>query len=95
MALAEQWRETVSPEVKEKIMFYLTIGSQNQNLRSTIMDGEVTVLIARMQAMSAYLDLVGVLMLTTWVDTEEQLEELLPHSSGRMRWIGRHLRNAF
>jgi hypothetical protein len=95
MALAQQWRETLTPEVEEKIMFYLTVGSQNQNLRSAIMDGEVTVLVARMQAMSAYLDMVEVLMATTWVDTEEQLEELLPHSSGRMRWVGRVLRNAF
>jgi len=95
MELTQQLRETLSPEVAEKFMFYLTVGSQNQNLRSAIMDGEVTVLVARKEAMSAYLDLVEVLMSTTWVDTEEQLEELLPHHSGRTRWFGRVLRNAF
>jgi hypothetical protein len=95
LGLVEEWREAVTPEVARKIMFYLTIGSQNQNYRSSIMDGEVTVLIARLRAMAAYLDLVGVLMETTWVDTEEELEELLPHQSGKLRWVGRYLRNAF
>jgi hypothetical protein len=95
MALLEQWRDAVTPEVEEKIMFYLTVGSQNQNYRSTIMDGEVTVLVAKLRAMSAYLDLAGIMMLTTWVDSEDQLEELLPHKSGKMRWFGRYLRNAF
>ena len=76
-------------------MFYLTVGSQNQIYRSSIMDGEVTVLVAGIRSMTAYLDFVTTLMLTTWVDTPEELDALLPHKSGRARWVGRHLRNAF
>ena len=60
-----------------------------------IMDGEVLVLVARLRAMTAYLDFVSTMMLTTWVETLEELEALLPHKSGRARWVGRHLRNAF
>jgi hypothetical protein len=95
MALVAEWRAAVSPEDAEKIMFYLTVGSQNQNYRSSILDGEVTVLVARLRSMTAYLDFVTTLMLTTWVDTPEELEALLPHKSGKARWVGRHLRNVF
>jgi hypothetical protein len=95
VALVEEWRKVLTPEVAERVMFYLTIGSQNQNYRSAIMDGEVTVLIANLHAMNAYLDFATIMMRTTWVDTLEELEELLPHYSGRARWVGRYLRNAF
>jgi hypothetical protein len=84
----------LTPETEEKILFYLATGSQNQNYRSTIMDGEVIVLVARLRAMMAYLDFVGIMMQSTWIDDLAELEKLLPHQSGWGRWIGRHLRNA-
>ena len=93
--LVDEWRESISPETIPRIMFYLAVGSQNQNNRSSILDGEATVLVAKERAMMAYLDFVSILMLTTWVDTEEELEEVLPHQSGKARWVGRYLRNLF
>jgi hypothetical protein len=38
-----EWREIVTPDIRDKIMFYLAVGSHNQNYRSSIMDGEVVV----------------------------------------------------
>lgn len=93
--LGRQWRSALTPEVARKSMFYMATGSHNQNYRSTIMDAEVTVLVSRVGALASYLDFVGLMLQTTWVDDFEQLDELLPHYSGKWRWIGRHVRNAF
>jgi hypothetical protein len=92
--LVREWREVVPSDIEQKIMFYLAVGSHNQNYRSSIMDAEVVVLVARQRAMVAYLDFVGVMMSCTWVDNIEQLEELLPQQRGLGRWLGRFLRNA-
>jgi hypothetical protein len=94
LPLVQEWRQVVSPDIEDRIMFYLAVGSHNQNYRSSIMDGEVVVLVARLRAMIAYLDFVGVMVSTTWIETLEQLEELLPHHKGKTRWLGRTLRNA-
>ncbi|MCK4550023.1 MAG: hypothetical protein KAU49_07625, partial [Candidatus Krumholzibacteria bacterium] len=39
--LVREWAETISPEDEERLAMFLTIGSQNQDYRGKIMDGEV------------------------------------------------------
>jgi hypothetical protein len=58
------------------------------------MDGEVLFVVSQDAAMLAYFDFVYLMGLTTWVETVDQVNALLPPHSGVRRWIGRHLRNA-
>jgi hypothetical protein len=92
--LLESWQAGLSPEERDKTIFYLTVGSLNENNRGIIMDGEVLFVVSDIYAMVAYLDFVDTMLLTTWVESVEELEELLPPYGGFWEWIGRYMKNA-
>lgn len=92
--IVEEWYSSLSPEQHEKIIFYLTVGSHNQDYRSKIQDGEVIYVVSHLNSLIGYLDFIGLIGRTTWVDTIEEMEELLPRYTGFMYNIGRYIRNA-
>jgi hypothetical protein len=92
--LGERWWSDLSPDQRERVIQYLLTGSQNQDYRGKIMDGEVTFVVSHMGAILGYLDFVGLMAHTTWVETAEEMEPLLPIQSDRWRRIGRFIRNA-
>jgi hypothetical protein len=75
-------------------MYYLSIGSQNQDYRGTIMDGEVAAVISGYYSLIGVIDLFFMSATTTWVDNLEELHELLPPESGWRRWLGRYIQKA-
>ena len=93
-AMVEKWYTSLTPEQHEKMIFYLTVGSHNQDYRSKIQDGEVTYVVSHLNALIGYLDFVGLIGRTTWVDSVEEMEELLPRYTGFMYNIGRDIKNA-
>jgi hypothetical protein len=92
--LGERWWSELSPDERERVVQFLLTGSQNQDYRGKIMDGEVTFVVSHMGAILGYLDFVGLMAQTTWVETGEEMEPLLPTQSDRWRRIGRFIRNA-
>ena len=92
--LISKWLIGLSDRQKQEIVAFLIIGSHNQNFRSMIMDGEVTVVVPGLDAGVAYLDFFLLMGLTNWVDDLEELRELLPKQSKFRRWLGRLIRYA-
>ena len=92
--LGERWWADLSPRERERVIQYLLTGSQNQDYRGKIMDGEVTFVVSHMGAILGYIDFVSLMGQTTWVETAEEMEPLLPTQSDRWRRIGRFIRNA-
>jgi hypothetical protein len=84
--------EAMPEEGRGMALWYLTVGSQNQNMRSMALDGEVLVIVAGLDAQAALADFVLLTGLTTWIDTPEQLDELLPAASGFKRRLSRWLK---
>ncbi|MGD9346051.1 MAG: hypothetical protein PVH84_09335 [Candidatus Aminicenantes bacterium] len=93
-AIVEKWYDSLTPEQHKNMIFYLTVGSHNQDYRSKIQDGEVTYVISHLASMIAYLDFIGLMGRTTWVESIEEMEELLPRFSGFWYKIGRYIKNA-
>jgi hypothetical protein len=79
---------------KQKVIYYLSVGSQNQDYRGTIMDGEVAAVVSGYYSIAGLIDLFFMTGLTTWVDDIEELDELLPPESGWRRWLGRYIMKA-
>jgi len=91
--LTSYWN-SLTEEEKRRVMYYLSIGSQNQDYRGTIMDGEVAALISGYYSLIGVIDLFFMSATTTWVDNLEELDELLPPESGWRRWLGRYIQKA-
>jgi hypothetical protein len=92
--LMASWSEGLSEQERAEAIVYLTLGSQNQDYRSMIMDGEALFVVGRTWAMVAYLDFISLMGQTTWVENVEQLEELLPRQTGFWKWLGRYIKLA-
>jgi hypothetical protein len=87
------WR-SLSEDEKKQVLYYLSVGSQNQDYRGTIMDGEVAAVLSGYYSLVGLIDLFFMTGLTTWVDDIEELDELLPPESGWRRWLGRYMMKA-
>ena len=74
------------------MVYYLTVGSQNMDYRGMTMDGEVMYLGSDLGALEAIVDFIEIAALCDWVDTQEELDALLPPYGMFSRWIGRWIK---
>jgi len=77
---------------RERALWYLTVGSQNQNMRSMALDGEVLVIVSGLDAQAALADFVLLAGLTTWIESVEELDKYLPAAGGFKRRLSRWLK---
>jgi hypothetical protein len=81
------------PEVRARRVYYLQIGSFNMNNRSMLIDGEAALTVSGPAALSGLIDFLMVSGLSTWVETQQQIDALIPPPSTLKRFTARWLRN--
>lgn len=89
------WEETLTPEERDQLVFYLMVGSTNQNYRSMVMDGEVSVLLSGWTSIVGIVDFISLAGQSVWVDDLGELQALsgtLPEYRGWRRWLGQRVR---
>jgi hypothetical protein len=77
------------PPGTENAVFYLTVGSKNQDPRSAFLDGETSFVVAGPWSLMAYSDFLLMMAATTWVESEAELTKLIPVEEEKARKIGR------
>lgn len=77
------------PPGMEKAVFYLTVGSKNQDPRSAFLDGETAFVVAGPWSLVSYSDFLLLMAATTWVENEAELTKLIPVEEEKARKIGR------
>jgi hypothetical protein len=87
-------REDVTAEQVEKGMAYLTVGSANMDYRSMVMDGEAMIIVTGWSTIIGLIDFMVLPGLSTWIETQEELDELLPPPSGMNRAVANWLKLA-
>jgi hypothetical protein len=92
--LIREWAMTADPEELKKLSMYLTIGSQNQDYRGKIMDGEVLFVTSGLRAGVAFLDLIEMLLISTWIEDLQTLDEIMPAHSGFKAKLSRYIKLA-
>jgi hypothetical protein len=92
MPTLERWEENLDPRDREAVAFYLMLGSKNQNYRSMILDGEVTVILSGLSSLIAIVDFVSIVGQSTWVADLEELEVLLPDFGRLRRTLGQWIK---
>lgn len=84
--------DSLSGAARDSSVSYLLTGSLNKDVRSMALDGEAIAVVAGRWALQAYLDFFLLSGVTTWVESEAEVERLLPPYPWPKRWIGRRLR---
>jgi hypothetical protein len=73
-------------------LYYLTVGSKNQDFRSAFLDGETAYVVAGPWSLYYYPDFLYLMANTEWIETQEQLEILITVEDTGARKLGRKIR---
>jgi hypothetical protein len=92
--LLKEWFEILSPSQQAGIAMYLTEGSQNQDYRSMVEDGEALYVVSGASAFIALYDFLYIMGISTWIENAEQIDDMLPQQSGFGQWVGGLLKEA-
>ncbi len=92
VAMVEKYRAML--ESANKDVLYLTPGSQNQDPRGMLLDGEATVVTSGVGALVALPDFYYMLARSTWITRPEQLRRFYPKVDSFQRRVGRLIRYA-
>ncbi len=102
LAVEEAWLEdefvrahrSLPDAVKARAIYYLTAGSLNIDTRGHVLDGEVMYVLSGAEALTAYTDFAALVGSTTWIESQDQLDRLLPPVTRLKRMISRWVRKS-
>ena len=72
------WHESLDPSLRERVVFYTVMGSQNQNYRSMVTDAEDALVVANWPSVIPYLDAISLVGQSRWVESQAELDALIP-----------------
>jgi hypothetical protein len=87
--MVQAWFDELDVRARERVIFYVMMGSHNQNYRSMVIDGEVSFIMSGWPAVIPYLDLISLVGQSRWVSTPDDLHGLLPVEPEWRRRLGR------
>jgi hypothetical protein len=73
-------------------IFYLTVGSKNQDPRSAVLDGDVACVVSGPAALWSYGDFMFLMAATNWLEDPAMLDKLIPLPKEKNRWFHRKTR---
>ena len=83
------WYERLDPAVRERVVFYAVMGSQNQNSRSMVMDAEDALVVSHWPSVIPWLDAIALISQSHWVTSQPEIDRFLP-PMGRFRTLMAH-----
>lgn len=92
--LLRRYEQTLSERERKAFSFYFSLGTQNQDPRGIMMDGEASVLVSGLQAAVGLVDLYYLMARSAWIEDRAQLDRLLPDPGPMARLLARLLRRA-
>jgi hypothetical protein len=78
---------------RNRVSFYFSVGTQNQDDRGLASDGEASVIVSGFHAAAGVVDLYNVMARSQWITTEAELDRYIPPPSGFMRWLVRWIKS--
>ncbi len=92
--LASALGSGLTVEEAERAAAFFTVGSVNMDYRSMVMDGEVMITLSGWNSLAGLVDFIFIVGLCEWVDTLEELDELLPPPGGMTRSMANFMKLA-
>jgi hypothetical protein len=87
--LFRQYQSSLSPEEQAHSIVYFLIGTSNMDYRSMIFDGEAMILTSGLPALSPLLDFAELEGLSRWVETQTDIDSLIPPTKGAGKSVAR------
>ncbi|MEO7363090.1 MAG: hypothetical protein ABI120_22345, partial [Gemmatimonadaceae bacterium] len=94
-ATVKDWFKHLSPATHDRVVFYTVMGSQNQNARSMVEDGEDAIVVSQWPSVIPYLDLLSLIGQSQWLDDPEQIAAFLPPGSPLKRRLAHWFKLVF
>lgn len=91
-AVLRGYETGLSDADRKAVSFYFSLGSQNQDPRGIMQDGEASVIVSGLHAAAGLVDLYYVMARSTWIDDRAQLDRLLPRPRGLQARLARFIR---
>jgi hypothetical protein len=91
-AILRGYEQALSESDRKAVSFYFSLGTQNQDPRGIMQDGEASVVVSGLHAAAGLVDFYYLMALSTWIETKPDLDRLLPRPRGIMGRIARILR---
>ena len=85
--------ESTDPGNVDRIAYFVTIGSQNQDRRGMLLDGEVLVTVAGYEALVTLMDFAFFMKVAVWLESSEDLDLYFPEGPGFLKSLWRSIRN--
>jgi len=91
--LLQGFERSLSEAERKQITFYFSLGTQNHDLRGLMLDGETSVIVSGFQASSGLVDLFYLMARTTWIQSDSEIDRLVPKPRGLVARFARFLRS--
>jgi hypothetical protein len=91
-ALLDAYVAARPPADSARMSFYFTVGTQNQDPRGMMLDGEAVLVASGLSGAIGLFDMYSLLARSTWLETEADLDKLLPSYDNWQRRLGRFAR---
>jgi phosphatidylserine/phosphatidylglycerophosphate/cardiolipin synthase-like enzyme len=88
-AILRAFEQSLPAAERQRVSFYFTVGTQNEDPRGLMSDGEATVVTSGFQGITGLVDLYYLMARSTWVTTRRELEAHLPRGSALARLLAR------
>src|SRR5262249_10305588 len=86
------YERELSAADRKAVSFYFSVGTQNQDPRGIMQDGEASLLVSGLHAAVGLVDLYYIMARSTWLDNQADLDRLLPPPTGRTLRLARMIR---
>ena len=93
-ARLQGYERSLSEADRKRLSFYFSLGSQNQDPRGIMQDGELSVIVSGFDASVGLVDLFYLMARTTWIDREVDIDRLVPAPSRFMARLAQLVRFA-
>ncbi|HET7373258.1 MAG TPA: hypothetical protein VFJ20_07715 [Gemmatimonadaceae bacterium] len=91
-ALLRGYEGTLSESDRKAVSFYFTLGSQNMDPRGLMSDGEASLVVSGLHAAAGVVDLYYIMTRSTWIDSKEELDQVVPRPKGLLARLAHLIR---
>ena len=92
-ALLRGYEQSLSEADRKAVSFYFSLGSQNMDPRGLMSDGEAVLVVSGLHAAAGVVDLYYLMARSTWIDTRQELDQLVGRPKGILARIARLIRS--